>query len=153
LIVVGDGPQFEECQRIAGKNVKMLGFRSNEEVADLMQRARALVFAADEDFGIVPVEAQACGTPVIAYGKGGATETVIPADGTNWNEATGVYFYEQSVNALKEAVKQFVEWENKFDSLVIRKNAERFGRERFKREISEFVEEKYNEFKEKSFNK
>ncbi|NLB89524.1 MAG: glycosyltransferase family 4 protein, partial [Syntrophomonadaceae bacterium] len=152
LLVVGDGPQMEECKRIAGKNVQLLGYQGDKEVADLMARARALVFAADEDFGIVPVEVQACGTPVIAFGKGGATETVIPANGTNWDKATGIYFYEQSVPALKEAVNKFLEWEDKFDYGVIRANAERFSRERFKKEIKDFVDEKYSDFKQRIYN-
>lgn len=146
LKVAGDGPQMQECQRLARPNVQLLGYMDNREVARLMQGAQALVFAADEDFGIVPVEAQACGTPVIAFGKGGVTETVIPADGSNWDQATGIFYYEQTVPALKKAVEQFSDWEKGFDVKVLRRNAERFGRERFKQEIKEYVEDKYQEF-------
>lgn len=146
LKVVGNGPQFDDCKRIAGKNVEMLGYQSDEEVAELMSRARALIFAADEDFGIVPVEAQACGTPVIAFGKGGATETVVAADGTNWDKATGLYFHEQNISSLEKAVKQFIKWEDNYDSHIIRNNAERFSREKFKQRVETFVNEKYDSY-------
>ncbi len=98
-----------------------------------MQRGKAFIFAAEEDFGILPVEAQACGTPVIAYGKGGALETVI-------ENKTGIFFKEQTVESLIEAVKVFEKDEDRFDCNEIRKNAERFCKERFKREFREFVE-------------
>lgn len=145
LVVVGDGPQFEECRRLAGKNVEFLGYQDDATVADLMFRARALVFAAEEDFGIVPVEAQACGTLVIAYGKGGVEDTIVPATGDNWEVATGLFFHEQSVEALEAAVKQFLAWEGRFRPEVLRRNAERFGRERFRREIVAFVAAKWRE--------
>ena len=145
LVVVGDGPQFEKCRRLAGKNVEFLGYQDDATVADLMSRARALVFAAEEDFGIVSVEAQACGTPVIAYGKGGVEDTVVPATGDNWESATGVFFHEQSVESLEAAVKQFLAWESRFQAEVLRRNAERFSRERFKREIEMFVNQKQME--------
>ncbi|MGB9804810.1 glycosyltransferase family 4 protein [Desulfofundulus sp.] len=146
LVVAGDGPQFEECRRLAGKNVEFLGYQDDATVADLMSRARALVFAAEEDFGIVPVEAQACGTPVIAFGKGGVEDTVIPVTGDNWESATGLFFYEQSVEVLEAAVRQFLAWEGRFRSEVLRRNADRFGRERFKKEIALFVDEKRRQF-------
>ncbi|MCL5039656.1 MAG: glycosyltransferase [Firmicutes bacterium] len=149
LVVVGDGPQLNECRRLAGKRVQFLGYQDDSAVADLMERARAVIFAAEEDFGIVPVEAQACGTPVIAYGRGGAVETVIPADGRNWSVATGVHFAEQSVESLSSAIRQFLGWEGNFQPAVLRRNAERFSKERFKREIANFVQEKWLEFREK----
>ncbi|MCL4424153.1 MAG: glycosyltransferase [Firmicutes bacterium] len=134
---------------MAGKRVQFLGYQDDSAVADLMERARAVIFAAEEDFGIVPVEAQACGTPVIAYGRGGAVETVIPADGRNWSVATGVHFAEQSVESLSSAIRQFLGWEGNFQPAVLRRNAERFSKERFKREIANFVQEKWLEFREK----
>lgn len=149
LKVVGDGPQMGLCQKLAGPKVEILGYVNNDELSSLMGQSRALVFAADEDFGIIPVEAQACGTPVIAYGKGGLTETVVPADGNNWDRATGVFLFEQSVNAFEHAVRQFEEWEELFRPDVIRTNAERFSRERFKREVEQFVEDKYRAFQQK----
>ncbi len=146
LVVVGDGPQFEEYRQLAGKNVKLLGYQDDAAVANLLAKARALVFAAEEDFGIVPVEAQACGTPVITYGKGGVCETVVAADGTNWDDATGLFFPEQTPAALAAAVRQFISWEGRFRLKVLRANAERFGQERFKREINELVNNKWTEF-------
>ena len=89
LVVIGAGPQFRRCQALAGPNVKMLGYQSNAVLLQYMQKARAFIFAAEEDFGITPVEAQACGTPVLAFGRGGASETVL--DGV-----TGLLFHEQS---------------------------------------------------------
>lgn len=147
LVVVGDGPQYSECRRLAGKNVEFLGYQDDKTVAELMSRARALVFAAEEDFGIVPVEAQASGTPVIAYGRGGVLDTVVPADGQNWDEATGVFFYRQTVEELEAAVSKFLSWEGQFEAGVLRRQAEKFGRERFKQEISAFVSQKWEEWK------
>lgn len=143
LLVVGDGPQLERCRSLAGRNISFLGYQPDAKVADLMGRARALVFAAEEDFGIVPVEAQACGTPVIAFGKGGIEDTVIPADGGNWDQATGILFFEQTVDSLIKAIRQFERWEGNFQTSVLRHNAELFGKERFKMQVSDFVFEKW----------
>jgi glycosyltransferase involved in cell wall biosynthesis len=135
LVVIGDGPDFKKIVKMAGANTEILGYQPLAELKKRMQKAKALIFASDEDFGMIPVEAQACGTPVIAFGKGGALETVKE------NE-TGLFFYEQSADAIIEAVTQF---ENKkFDYAKIRKHAEQFSEERFKREIKDFVLDKYN---------
>jgi glycosyltransferase involved in cell wall biosynthesis len=139
LVVIGDGPDFDKIKARAGKNVTLLGYQPFDTVKHYLQRAKAFVFAAEEDFGIVPVEAQACGTPVIAYGKGGALETVIPGE-------TGVFFYEQSVGALTAAVKEFEAKRDGLDPERIRRNAERFSKERFQREFSEFVQRETNKF-------
>lgn len=147
LKVAGDGPDGEECRKMAGENIDMLGYVKNKDLPQIIGKARAVVFAAEEDFGIVPVEAQACGTPVIAYGKGGATESVISADGSNWDQATGIYFSEHTVPALQEAIQKFLRWEECFDREVIRRNAERFSAERYEKEIAAIVEEKYHSFK------
>jgi glycosyltransferase involved in cell wall biosynthesis len=144
LIVVGDGPELKKCRDMAGNNVKVLGYQDNDSVIEFMKKARALVFAAEEDFGIVPVEAQACGTPVIAYGKGGAVETVVPVNGENWDQATGIYFNQQSVESINEAVEYFLQIERKFCFNTLRKNAERFSIERFKAQISDFVRGKHS---------
>ena len=107
LIVIGDGPEMERIRKLAKPNVTLLGFQSNEVLRDHLQRARAFVFAAEEDFGILPVEAQACGTPVIAFGKGGALETVIGLDNAEGKAATGLFFGEQTVPAVIDAVERF----------------------------------------------
>jgi len=138
LVVVGDGPDFAKIKSRAGANVKLLGALPHSKLVDLMQRARAFVFAAKEDFGIVPVEAQACGTPVIAFGQGGVTESVIDGE-------TGLFFDEQTPESIVAAVDEFEELE--FDPVVIRRNAERFAPGRFRREFSDFVEEKWEEFR------
>jgi glycosyltransferase involved in cell wall biosynthesis len=143
LLVVGDGPQLEKCRSLAGKNISFLGYQPDANVADLLGRARALVFAAEEDFGIVPVEAQACGTPVIAYGRGGIEDTVIPADGSNWEQASGIFFFKQTPDAIIGAVKQFIEWEKHYSMIVMRQRAELFKEERFKEQISSFVSAKW----------
>lgn len=134
LIVIGDGPDMKKIKAKAGANVILMGYQSFEVLRDHMQRARAFVFAAEEDFGIAPVEAQACGTPVIAFGKGGAVETVI--DGVS-----GVFFENQSVESLCEAVERFEKLN--FVPKVIRENAMRFSVERFKKEMKEFVDKGY----------
>lgn len=140
LIIIGDGPERRRLEHRAAPNIKFLGRLSDDKVKNYMERARALVYAADEDFGIVPVEAQACGTPVIAYGRGGVTETVVPwKDGSR--DATGVFFYEQTPQAVLGAVREFGEVEHQFSRLAIRSNAERFSRSRFEKEFMEFISE------------
>lgn len=139
LIVIGDGPDFKKIKAQAGKNVKLLGYQPFEVLKEHMQKAQAFIFAAEEDFGITPVEAQACGTPVIAYGKGGALETIIGIDKEN---PTGVFFEEQTVESICEAVKKFEEVKNKIKPQICMVNAERFSNERFLEEIKQYMEEK-----------
>lgn len=138
LIVIGDGPDFAKIKAKAGKNVTLMGYQPFEVLKDHMQRAKAFVFAAEEDFGITPVEAQACGTPVIAFGKGGALETVVGLEKEN---PTGVFFKEQTVESICEAVSQFEEKQSIFLPENCRKNAERFSIERFIEEIQQYIEE------------
>ncbi|MEJ2193004.1 MAG: glycosyltransferase, partial [Nitrospirota bacterium] len=135
LLVIGEGPESAKVrEKAAGaRNVQILGYRPLEEMRDYMQRARAFVFAAEEDFGIVAVEAQACGTPVIAYGKGGASETVIPG-------RTGVFFEEQSSESLSRAVEYFEHARKDMDPEEIRRHAEKFSAERFRMEFRDYVE-------------
>lgn len=140
LVVIGDGPMAEWVQHRAGGNITYLGRQGDDVVKDYMERCRAFVFAADEDFGIVPVEAQAAGAPVIAFGKGGVLETVVGATGHNWETATGLFFDRQAVDSLVEAVKRFVELEKRFVPEAIRANAERFDRARFEREMADVLE-------------
>lgn len=130
LIIVGDGPQMAYLKSIAAPNVELLGRIADEKVTQLVNNCKAFVFPAFEDFGIVVVEAQAAGKPVIAYGEGGATETVI--DGQ-----TGLFFREQSVKSIIEAVKKFET--RKFDPKECQKQAEKFSKEVFKKNILDFV--------------
>ena len=122
LKVVGVGGQLEALRAKAGPTVEILGWRTDDEVLELYRRCRMLVFPGEEDFGIVPLEAQACGKPVVAYARGGALETI--ADGVS-----GVFFQEQTSEALAEAVERAADM--KWDADAIRANAESFGPERF----------------------
>ena len=143
LIVVGDGAERHTLRAIAEPNVQILSHQPEAKVIDLMQRCKAFVFAAAEDFGISLVEAQAAGAPVIAYGKGGAAEIVRPS--------TGILFPEQSVESLVGAVKQFESGlktgQLEFPVEKLRQNAERFGPDRFRQELSALIERKYTEFR------
>jgi len=135
LIVIGDGPEERACKRVAGSNVTFLGWQPTDVLKDHYQGAKAFVFAAEEDFGIAPVEAQACGTAVIAFGKGGVLETIIapPAE-----KPTGLFFYEQTTAAIKGAVSQFESMEQQFRPEHCRENALRFNPARFRDEFSVF---------------
>jgi len=139
LVVVGTGPDMEKIKSKAGKNIELLGYQSDQVLVDLMQRAKAFVFAAEEDFGITPVEAQACGTPVICLGKGGTKETVI--DGI-----TGIHFSNQSVKDLLEALDTFEKNIDNFDPHLIRSHSLKFSRNRFEKEIKNYIELKYSNF-------
>jgi glycosyltransferase involved in cell wall biosynthesis len=143
LVVIGEGPESKKVQRLAGSNVELLGYQSDEVVAHYLQHARAFVFAADEDFGITPIEAQAAGCPVIAYGKGGALETVVGWPGAH---ATGVFYGTQTLEALEGAVQLFEAHEGSFTSAACRRNAERFAQERFGRELRETVANLWSRF-------
>lgn len=132
LVVIGSGPQYKKLRRRAPSNVSFLGFQSDAILKDYLKRARAFIFAAKEDFGIVPLEAQACGTPVIGFGRGGLLDSIIPGE-------TGLFFSEQTVASLSEAVQLFEE--QSFCPIACRENAERFSVSRFQREIRQFVEE------------
>lgn len=132
VIIVGTGPDAAKVRAAAGANVEVRGHVPREELPQLLQGARAYLFAAEEDFGIAPVEAQACGTPVIAYGKGGATETVC---GLETATPTGVLYAEQSAAGLAAAVRTFERESGRITAAACRANAERFGRERYRREM------------------
>lgn len=136
LVVAGSGPEFDTIKKIAKSNITFLGHIDRFQLKNQMQEAKGFVFAAEEDFGIVPVEAQACGTPIIAFGKGGALETV--AEGK-----TGVFFKEQTAQSLKDAILNFETL--KFNPKEIREHALQFSKERFEREIKAFVEQKHQE--------
>ena len=139
LIVIGDGPDYEKIASKATSNIEMLGHVAHEDLKHYMQHAKAFLFAAEEDFGIVPVEAQACGTPVIAFGKGGATETVIPGE-------TGMFFSEQTVQSVIDAVVAFDEKYPRMSLSQIRENALRFSKDRFLEEFGVMISRVYNDF-------
>ena len=138
LIVIGDGPDFAKIKAKAGSNVQLLGQQPFSVLCNHMQRARAFVFAAEEDFGIAPVEAQSCGTPVIAFGKGGALETIR---GLDTNLPTGVFFNEQSTACLIEAVSVFESERERIFPTACRDNAQRFSVAAFRQQFQAFVQQ------------
>lgn len=132
LVVIGTGPEYAKTKAIAGPNITMMGYQPFEVLRDKMQHAKAFVFAAEEDFGITPVEAQACGTPVIAYGRGGALETVKDGE-------TGCFFPEQTKESIIEAIKNF-DAQQAITPEKCRKNAERFSIMRFREQLEDYIE-------------
>ena len=132
LVVAGSGEELEEIRSIARKNIEILGYIDNETMRSMMQRAKAFVFAALEDFGIIPVEAQACGTPVIAYGKGGILDTVI--DGK-----TGIFFDQQTIVSINQAVEKFETLS--FDHREISQHAQQFSTQIFKTKLKNYIDE------------
>ena len=159
LKIIGSGQEERKLQSMAGKNVELMGWQPDDVVRNHYVNCKALIFPGVEDFGIVPLEAQACGKPVIAYAKGGALETIVPLDKDKLNikrqngqsnNATGLFFYEQTPESLAHAVHSFEERKDLFDKQVIRKNAESFDRVIFKDKIRNYIEQKYNEFRNAS---
>lgn len=142
LRVVGNGPEFKDISRRATRNVKMLKYQPDNVLVREMQGAKAFIFAAEEDFGILPVEAQACGTPVIAYGKGGAKETVIAGK-------TGLFFDEQTVESLQATLDEFESGQHRFDPKLIRAHAEKFSSPVFRELLKNEVSERWQEFTER----
>jgi glycosyltransferase involved in cell wall biosynthesis len=132
LIVIGDGPDFKKIKKLAAANIVLMGYQPFEVLKHYLSKAKAFVFAAEEDFGILPVEAQACGTPVIAYGKGGVTETVI-------ENKTGVYFNEQTVPSIIAAIRLFENNSAIFDPVAISKHAALFSSQRFRLELTNYL--------------
>lgn len=145
LVIIGDGPEMQKVRAKAGPNVAVLGHQPDDVLRDYMQRAKALVFAAEEDFGIVPLEAQACGTPVIAYAKGGALETIRGLDD---EQPTGVFFKKQSVQEIKAAVSTFEQEAARILPATCRENALRFAPERFRAEFKACVEAEMDRFQQ-----
>lgn len=136
LVVIGDGPEADKVKALASKysNIEWLGYQSRSVLVDYMQRAKAFVFAAEEDFGISPVEAQACGTPVIAYGKGGVLESVL-------DKVTGLLYPEQTAESIMEAVLRFETLAHTFNADVIRSNAEMFEESVFRTQIKTLIDQ------------
>jgi glycosyltransferase involved in cell wall biosynthesis len=148
LIVIGDGPGLKKVKAKAQRNIEVLGYQPTEILSRYMQAARAFVFTAQEDFGITPLEAQACGTPVIAYGGGGALETIR---GLDYIYPTGVFYREQSAEAIIDAVGLFEANERKIRPMACRQNAERFSVQRFRAEFARFVEDSWAAFYSKNY--
>lgn len=143
LVVIGDGSEMKKIKSKAAKNIEILGYQSNEVLEQHMRKAKAFVFAAEEDFGITPVEAQACGTPVIAYGKGGSLETVRPY---GVERPSGLFFDKQTASSIIDAVRMFELVSDKIIPNDCRENALRFSTERFKLEIEGFISSRWDEF-------
>jgi glycosyltransferase involved in cell wall biosynthesis len=130
LVVIGIGEEFKAIEKIADRNITLLGYQKDKVLIEYMQKAKAFIYSAIEDFGIVPIEATACGTPVIALDKGGTEETII--DGVN-----GIHFNEQTTKDIIDAVERFEEL--KFDPQKVSFTAQNFSKDRFKKEIKEYI--------------
>jgi len=137
LYVIGEGPDFKKVSKLAAANTVLLGYQPFDVLKKYMAEAKAFVFAAEEDFGILPVEAQACGTPVIAFGKGGALESVV-------DNKTGIFFYEQTAQAIQNAVNEFELKQVQFNSQEITTHAQSFSSNVFKGTFINFIENKFS---------
>jgi glycosyltransferase involved in cell wall biosynthesis len=139
LFILGDGPDMKKLQSMAGSNINFLGFQNHAIVNDYLKKARALIFSSMEPFGIAVVEAQACGTPVIALGKGAAPEIIRDGE-------TGLFFHEQNSAALAETVNRFETIRQWFEPERSRANAMRFSSESFREQFKFFVEQAVTEY-------
>jgi glycosyltransferase involved in cell wall biosynthesis len=145
LKIIGSGPEKKRLKSKAGPNIDFLGWQPDEIVADHYSRCRALIFPGEEDFGIVPLEAMASGRPVIAYGRGGALESILPYDQQAEKEKkapTGMFFDEPNGDSLADAVERFFKVEREFDPEAIRNHALQWDRESFKEKIKDYISEK-----------
>jgi glycosyltransferase involved in cell wall biosynthesis len=155
LHVVGEGEQYRHLRKLAGPSVRFCGPLSDEDLRNEYAKCRALLFPGEEDFGIVPVEALSFGRPVIAYGRGGVTESVrgmCPASGLAPERATGVFFDEQSVDSLVEAIHEFERIEQRFSPVFIKSQADRFAPENFRHRFGTFLDQKWCEFQDGTLN-
>lgn len=140
LRVVGTGPEYKRLRRLAGPNVEFAGKLDEKDLMECYAHCRALLFPGEEDFGIVPVEVQSYGRPVIAYGRGGALETVIGLrESSDSKAATGIFFHNQSAETLSQAIVAFEKAETAFCPRSIRAHTQRFSRERFLKEFAKFA--------------
>lgn len=147
LVVIGGGSELKQIQALAGSNVQVLGWQPEAVVEQYLAQAKAFVYAAFEDFGIAPVEAQACGTPVIAYGLGGTLETV--RDVKQYGEmGTGLLFYEQTEDAIAHAVKEFERYQSALNSETVRSHALSFSPTVFQDRYQSFLKHCYEEFQQ-----
>jgi glycosyltransferase involved in cell wall biosynthesis len=138
LVVIGTGQDEKRLKRLAGPQVRFLGWQTDEVIRDHLRHCRALLFPGEEDFGIVPVEAMACGTSVIAFGRGGATETVVPLGGRR--EPTGLWFEEQTAECLADALLTFEKSMRDFEPTAVRRQALRFNERRFAEEMFAYLD-------------
>ncbi|MBX3412335.1 MAG: glycosyltransferase [Pirellulales bacterium] len=138
LIVIGRGPETEKLKTLAGPSIEFLGWQTDEEIREHLRRCRALLFPGHEDFGIVPLEASACGAPVIALERGGATETILAGDENSLG--TGFFFREPTVDSLATAIEMFEARPELFCPQLAREQAERFSAQRFERELVKYIE-------------
>lgn len=138
LVVIGSGQDERRVRSLAGRQVQFLGWQPDHVIRDHLRRCRALLFPGEEDFGIVPLEAQACGAPVVAYGRGGATETIIPPGGRR--EPTGLFFEEQSEVGLCVAMLRFEAAQREFSPEAARRQALRFATARFREEMLRYLD-------------
>ena len=149
LVVIGDGSEMDKIKQLATDNITLLGYQDDAAMVDYMKRAKAYVFAAEEDFGISPVEAQASGTPVITYGKGGCLEAVKPLGS---DKPTGLFFFEQTADAICEAVNTFEKYADKIKPEDCREHALTFSEQRFRDEISQYVDSAWAQYSESLIN-
>ena len=141
LKIIGGGQCEKQLRKIAGPHIEFLGYLCDEEIKHYYSRCKAFIFPGEEDFGITPLEAQASGRPVIAFGRGGALETVIPFTNEN-NSPTGLFFEKQTAKSLAGVVQEFEMISDKFESKKIRNHALQFDREVFEKKIKEYIDEK-----------
>jgi glycosyltransferase involved in cell wall biosynthesis len=135
LVVIGTGEQEKYLKKIAKENIKIIGWQNDDVTQAYFQNARAFIFAAEDDFGITPVEAMQCGVPVISFRAGGAMETIKEG-------ITGEFFDAQTPEVLADGIRRFLDNEKKYSKEVIKKSGEEFSSERFRREFKKFVDEK-----------
>ncbi|MCP5003763.1 MAG: glycosyltransferase family 4 protein [Planctomycetes bacterium] len=156
LKIIGSGQEEKRLQKLAGDNIELMGWQSDEVVRDHYAHCKALIFPGVEDFGIVPLEAQACGKPVIAYGFGGVLDTIVPLDdgepGKAGDNATGIFFYHQDSESLLRAVLRFEDNKDAFHKEIIREHAMSFDRAIFKDNMKNYIEDEYSVFKNKLVN-
>ena len=145
LIIIGDGPDLPKIRQMAQGNIKVLGAQNDQVVEQYMTQAKAFVYAACEDFGIALVEAQACGTPVIAYGGGGALETVIDIR-QDQDQGTGIFFFPQTHQALAETVETFSRFQHQIRPESCRNQAAKFTPKVFETSYLAFLEQCYQDF-------
>ncbi len=145
LIIIGDGPELPRIKPFLGENVIWLGYQPGDVLRDHLRRCKAFIFAAREDFGILPLEAQACGAPVIAFGEGGVRDTVCGPGSVN---PTGIFFHHQTIADLQAAVLEFEAMAPAIQPEHCRANAERFSNQRFREEFANFVNAAWQEFQQ-----